>query len=545
MLRTDPTDPTAGAASMAGLAARFRIASHALTRLGLAARIAWGGVAVAALGALVYTLSQPAAADLASLYGGGARALSRAEAMDLAQVLEEAGIPTQVEAEGSGGGARVTVAREQVEAAYKAIEKAGRRPRSLEDLVDAPTGAGVFATAAEVERQQKRRDEQVVEAAIREIDPSLAPLVLLFREPARGLGRTGTTRVTVHLGTSDRRRIRPETIERIRVKVQAFVPGMADDGLTMLDSSGTPYIQAGHPAIAERNAIRARVEELTSAIAEQLDVIEGVRVGVTIRRVEGDDVETEAPALPLPVLPSVEELAAAPTAPATWPAPVVAVNQPFEDEVEADEAVATSAPAPAAESVPDPAPAAAEAAGRVDVLVLVPSTYYAALAQQLQETTEREPTSADFLAMAHQTETMIQRSVELVVPPDERGEVRVARVLVPGARRPTAGVAAVRERTTLARWQPLHLAVAGGIGLALAATAAVAAAGRRQRRRLARRERRTPGPREPRYRIDQADAPGPSERVRDLVRLDPGAAAGVLNRWIGTTDPVGDGGRGS
>jgi flagellar biosynthesis/type III secretory pathway M-ring protein FliF/YscJ len=35
--------------------------------------------------------------------------------------------------------------------------------------------------------------------------------------------------------------------------------------------------------------------------------------------------------------------------------------------------------------------------------------------------------------------------------------------------------------------------------------------------------------------------PGPSERVRDLVRRDPEAAAGVLQRWIGQGEggPIG------
>jgi hypothetical protein len=34
-----------------------------------------------------------------------------------------------------------------------------------------------------------------------------------------------------------------------------------------------------------------------------------------------------------------------------------------------------------------------------------------------------------------------------------------------------------------------------------------------------------------RYREDSADEPGPSERVRELVRRDPEAAASVLQRW--------------
>jgi flagellar biosynthesis/type III secretory pathway M-ring protein FliF/YscJ len=34
-----------------------------------------------------------------------------------------------------------------------------------------------------------------------------------------------------------------------------------------------------------------------------------------------------------------------------------------------------------------------------------------------------------------------------------------------------------------------------------------------------------------RYREDAADEPGPSERVRELVRRDPEVAASVLQRW--------------
>ena len=34
-----------------------------------------------------------------------------------------------------------------------------------------------------------------------------------------------------------------------------------------------------------------------------------------------------------------------------------------------------------------------------------------------------------------------------------------------------------------------------------------------------------------RYRVDSGDEPNPSERVRELVRRDPEAAASVLQRW--------------
>jgi hypothetical protein len=52
-------------------------------------------------------------------------------------------------------------------------------------------------------------------------------------------------------------------------------------------------------------------------------------------------------------------------------------------------------------------------------------------------------------------------------------------------------------------------------------------------------------PATPNRRADFADdgpdgaTPGPSERVRELIRLDPEAAAGALQRWIGQGEAPG------
>ena len=53
--------------------------------------------------------------------------------------------------------------------------------------------------------------------------------------------------------------------------------------------------------------------------------------------------------------------------------------------------------------------------------------------------------------------------------------------------------------------------------------------------------RRARGADRGRYPIDAAPEPGhaPSERVRELVRFNPEAAAGVLQRWIGQGGHVG------
>ena len=52
---------------------------------------------------------------------------------------------------------------------------------------------------------------------------------------------------------------------------------------------------------------------------------------------------------------------------------------------------------------------------------------------------------------------------------------------------------------------------------------------------VARRPVPTPGPvpQTRRFHVDTASEPGPSERVRELVRRNPEAAASVLQRWTG------------
>ncbi len=77
-------------------------------------------------------------------------------------------------------------------------------------------------------------------------------------------------------------------------------------------------------------------------------------------------------------------------------------------------------------------------------------------------------------------------------------------------------------------------AVASGAGLA---------AGRLGRGRVPPGHQAPAGPsRPPRWRagfVADEPNPGPSERVRELIRLNPEAAAGVLQRWIGQGGTVG------
>lgn len=504
-MRTEPTD--VWSAALARLRAAGSGLRRGLARLGPAGRLALVLIPLGAAGLIGYLITQPATSAFATLYAG--HRFAAAELTKRLQVLSEAGF----EAQSVDG--RIAVDRTRLTEAYTALRKAGLQPRSLEDLVEEWPRAGLLATSAEFQLEQNRYRERLVEAAIREIDPALTAIVQIHRTPPRGLRRASDVRATVWLKVESQRRIPPDAIERIRRLVPAWIPDLATDGLTLLDSTGQPYVLAGNPAVAARSALEAREEELRGVLLERLDWIEGVRVAVSL--------EAEA-SMPPPVEPAP---AAGPSPPSS--APAVSINQPFEDEAEpAREGPVVAAPAPALEE-PATALAPERPAGRARILVQVPNTYYTGLAAA----TEVAPSLEKLHAIVRDTETSIRRSVELAIPDAERGEVLIGRIFVPGPAR-----AANLTPATTSPWSRSKWAAAGTgavmAGLALAATVFALAAGQRQRRREARRQRRrvrTPTGRS--LHIDLADVPAPTDRVRELVRLDPAAAAGVLQRWIG------------
>ena len=125
-------------------------------------------------------------------------------------------------------------------------------------------------------------------------------------------------------------------------------------------------------------------------------------------------------------------------------------------------------------------------------------------------------------------------AVELVVPRGEPWSVKIGSVLDDtSAADPSPIQVASQARRPVPWWSLAGTAAAVAVTLMVAAYRAVVS-----RRPVLRRAR---GADRGRYPIDTAPEPGhaPSERVRELVRFNPEAAAGVLQRWIGQGGHVG------
>jgi hypothetical protein len=128
--------------------------------------------------------------------------------------------------------------------------------------------------------------------------------------------------------------------------------------------------------------------------------------------------------------------------------------------------------------------------------------------------------------MEDRTENQIRTAVSLAMPEGESWKVGIT--TFPDELslfRPT-----ILESSADARRRVLDWGIVGTVG---AIVSIVAAAG--SWIQVARRPARLPEPTVTtrRYHVDSASEPGPSERVRELVRNNPEAAASVLQRWTG------------
>jgi hypothetical protein len=162
---------------------------------------------------------------------------------------------------------------------------------------------------------------------------------------------------------------------------------------------------------------------------------------------------------------------------------------------------------------------------RANVWVRVPRSFY--LLDFASKSPERSPTQDDLAPMKETTDRLIRDAVEIHIPKDELGVIKIGVIQDDLASPRQLIIPSVADQHRAWTWAALSGAVV------LAAIGAVAAmvrmATRRQPTRPTLSSLRTgyvaEGPSGP--------LPGPSERVRELIRLNPEAAAGVLQRWIG------------
>jgi type III secretory pathway lipoprotein EscJ len=439
---------------------------------------------------------------------------------------------------------RIAVSGDRLEDAKGVLAKLDIGPRSIEDLEKEAQASSFLDGPWEKERREKKGQEQILGAMIREFDGIISAYVTINRPRARvGLTRPSTgsssglhTTAFVWLETDSGREISHKTVQSIQNLIVGKEPDLKADAVTVFDQKGRHYLVAGDSRYSTHSATRAREEELGQRIREEIDWIDGVRVTVQVV-----PAPTTVP-IPMPAL-STAPATTSPQPQATSPAPsplepTVSVNTPLELQPEPSphpdlgtvpSAPATPLPSPVMVPVSEPLEPKEE---RARVWVRVPWSYYYSKALP-----DRDPAPERLKEIVRRTEALIAVAVEHVVPPElaTAGEPIDLKVDTFPDREPagvTLGSQVVSDRRTLPWWTAAG-AAGGGAVVLMSVLAAWMFAWRRPPHRLT----RVAAPRSAggRYRSDTASevAPGPAERVRELIRVSPEAAAGVLHRWIG------------
>ena len=484
---TEPPSPLASAFARlrvpAGRARRWLVAR------GLATRIALLLIALAALGAVGYFASLDDPGERSQVWILEGRKLSADDLTAIADVLDVEGIANVVD----HAAGRVGVKAERKTEALALLAKHKVVPPTLDELNREAEAVSPWDSQDDRQRRELARQERSLKNQIEGLDPSInSAHVEVHRTRVRGnLNATWNVAAYVYLRTEGGRRLSLRDVEGIETFLKGTIPDLKPDSITVADQTGHKYLAAGNPSLKQEMQTHAREEDWRDKIAEELQHIPGVGVSVLLETV----------AVPAPP----------PEVPPTAATEVSAPNGRVEVEPE---------PPPVAPTAPVPSTRT-----RANVWVRVPRTFYL-LAFQAQSP-NRQPTPEDLEPMKATTERLIHDAVAAHIPREELGVVTVGiiqddlaaprQLLIPS------------DPETHRTW--LWPALLGAIGLP--SLAGVLALVRLATRRPSVRPSRSAW--RPGFVADgpSGPVPGPSERVRELIRLNPEAAAGVLQRWIG------------
>jgi len=489
-MRQEPRSPWSSA--MDRLQGSWGRARRWLANRGAATRVGLALAGLVAVGLVGYLASGDHATGPASvaLYEG--QHLSSDDIKAITKVLDDESI--KFAADRPAG--RVVVRADQKSAALAAINKHKATPTTLDELNRDDEPESVWATPAERERHERDRLQQSLKRQIEGLNNSiLSAQVTIHRERARG---SWNARWSVHAYVFlkiDGRRLGPQIVDGIETFLVGAVPDLSPGAITVTDQNGYKYMVAGDAPLKEQAKIHSQEDEWQEKIEAALRHIPGVGVSV------------------------IQESVAVPTPPVEAPpaasAPEVAVaNRSLQ-----------VAPEPKPVLAPPPPPMLTN---RANVLVRVPRSFYLMAAQG--QSPGRHPSAEDLLQMQTTTERVVRETVNVSIPSEKRGDVKVLTVQDDLSATRTAFLS---PDPTEPRQAWLIPSVASGAGLAVVA---VVVAGFRL---AAKRPTPRPGAAwRPGFVADEPN-PGPSERVRELIRLNPEAAAGVLQRWIGQGGTVG------
>jgi len=425
---------------------------------------------------------------------------------------------------------RVAVSADDFDEAAVLLAKMDVGRHSIEEIRSQPGAMSLLWETSEdrIKRDQLKR-ERILEAMIGQQSGVVWSLVSIHHSrTSSGVRNPPKPSAFVYLETEGDRQLPFRTVQAIPAILRGYEPDLNLHAITVMDRRGHRYLDPSNPSLGDISRNRAREEELSEKILEKLDWIKGVRILVQVslphhdasntgRGVSSGTIANQPHGGDRSV--SNDGNAGTGSAGLSGGAATIAVNGPADLEAEPPPTKPNTATSGSSES----AGAAAEPGHESGhVLVNVPrSFYYNALVNKADHL---EPSPEEFQLMAARTETGVKKTVELVLPvqgtwkvdvdtiPDELPLVRPAVLTYP----------------VDSRHKALDWGIVGAVGAAISILAAVGSW-----IQAARRSARPPEPATTtaRYRADPASEPGPSERVRELVRRNPEAAASVLQRW--------------
>jgi hypothetical protein len=496
--------------------------------------VRWGlalaaGIALGAAGYWTATSVSPTGVR----FLGSQRSFSSEDLIKICRELDREHIQYKVDDQ-----RRIKVAAEQFDQADASFAKLDVGPHSIDEIRGGSSGWGLLETPQEREQREKLAREKILEGLIGRLDGVVWSLVSIHR-PATPAWRHANAKPSafVYVETEANRPLPSQTVQSIPVILAGYEPDLTPGSIRLMDRRGNKYLDPGDPALGDKSRNRAREEKLREEILEKLDWIKGVRVQV---RVSGPRATTVATADTASKQPGPRQTNEAGPIASPEPRPgsggsrsTMLLNRPLQLEPEpkpVSKPPAPEGPALAVENRNPSTPALPVLPGEREgqqgrVLIHVPRSFYYYYNADIRSD-DREPSREDLHAMVERTEKQIRTAVSLVIREPEAWKVDIDTIPDEvSLNRPVALSSAADARRRYLDW--------GIVGAAGALVSILFAIG--SWIQVVRRPARLPEPTQPsrHYHVDSASEPGPSERVRELIRRNPEAAASVLERWVG------------
>ncbi|MGO9815170.1 MAG: hypothetical protein ACLP53_30930, partial [Isosphaeraceae bacterium] len=365
-----------------------------------------------------------------SAYLGSGRRYGPDDLIKITRVLERQGFPYHIDDQ-----RRVAVASEQLEQASAAISKLPLGPRPPGEIRDDQSaGSNFWESLHDKELREFQGREKILESMIGDLPGIVGSFVWINRpKPRWGLQPVVKPSAFVRLETEGDRQLPFRTVQALTTILTGYEPGLTPDAVTVVDRRGHKYLDAGNPALSALSHNRAREEELSQDILEQLDWISGVRVSVQLSETVSPGFDPLTPghsqrrdAIDPEIPRSARDSKPAGSAEPKVPAPAAVLNRPLalEPELPAPPLAAAGAPAanPAttATTPSAPSPRSLTQSGSRDVpvetgrvWVKVPRSYYYHVSIQ---TSHKEPPLEELQKLVVREEERIKTGIALVVP---------------------------------------------------------------------------------------------------------------------------------